>query len=75
MLGDQVWPTVIVPVQHKGVGQTGETGSFWTWLCARGHCHVETVKGPTQTVNTSLYSPRQWCLHAFGHTVLIRIKK
>lgn len=25
--------------------QTGKTTSSWTWLCSRGHCHVEREKG------------------------------
>ncbi len=29
--------------------QTWKTISFWTWLCAQGRCHVETVEGLPQT--------------------------
>ncbi len=64
MLGDKVWLTVGASVHPKTVGwalcrpvkyfQTKIGFSLWTWLCAKGHRHVETGKGQTQTVDTKL---------------------
>jgi hypothetical protein len=66
MLGNKAWLAVGVPIHPKGVlwgsGKGSvqasqvfpQTISVWISLCAHGHCHAETGKGPPQTVATKL---------------------
>ncbi len=72
MLGDKTcWMLLgsrsgICAGQSSSFTSIWENSSLWTWLCAWGHCHVDTAEGLPQTVSTMLSTK-----HCFVNSIVL----